>query len=279
MRLDAAVAGGVDRRDERAMNAGWKAVALAILLAAAAPVRSLAAGDPACAAWPGEPQPLPRTMDAAPVRARWARLRAAELAELAREMERSEPATAHALFAHAACLEPGDASLREAARRTEPVRWHHPGLGDGSAAPPPDPAADVGQALALLDEPITIAPPVPRPEDADALLAAARHDMDTAGKLLHEARFEEALAALDRARRGLAPAPAQRRVTALRAQIEVATATAQVALGRDDAARESFSRALAAQPDLQLDPKTTSPKVLGLFQALHTASSKPGAQP
>ena len=61
-----------------------------------------------------------------------------------------------------------------------------------------------------------------------------------------------------------------------RARADVVAATAQVALGRDDEARRSFERALAADPALRLDPATTSPKVRRAFDAARAA--KGGAQ-
>ncbi len=50
-------------------------------------------------------------------------------------------------------------------------------------------------------------------------------------------------------------------------RLELVTATAQVALGREALAREAFARALSNDPELSLDPRTTSPKVLRVFHA------------
>ena len=50
-------------------------------------------------------------------------------------------------------------------------------------------------------------------------------------------------------------------------RLEIASATAYVALGQNDAALESLERALIADPDLELDPALTSPKVLAVFHA------------
>lgn len=256
-------------------------MALAFLLAGLTPVAARAVGQStpsACRAWPGEPDPLPRA-EGKSLAARWARLRAAELSRLARRLEKSDPVTAHALFAHAACLAPGDDTLRSAEARTVPLRWHRPGLASGAAPLPRAPAASIAGALAELDEPIAILPPAPEQEDVDVLIALARQRVDAAQRLLQQARFEDALAELDRAHRGLAAAPDGSRVNALRAEIDVLSATANVALGRADAARASFARALAARPDLKLDPRTTSPKVFALFQEMRSARTAPGAQP
>jgi len=82
---------------------------------------------------------------------------------------------------------------------------------------------------------------------------------------LRAAHFEQALAsageARDRidARNGTADDPS-------RVRLEIASATAYVALGQNDAALESLGRALIANPDLELDPALTSPKVLAVFR-------------
>jgi hypothetical protein len=49
---------------------------------------------------------------------------------------------------------------------------------------------------------------------------------------------------------------------------EVVAATAHVALDQEAAARESFRRALGAEPALDLDPAATPPKVLRVFLAV-----------
>jgi LysM repeat protein len=82
---------------------------------------------------------------------------------------------------------------------------------------------------------------------------------------LHAARFEEALATAAEARARIDA----RKGTAVdpgRVQLEIASATAYVALGQNDAALESLERALVANPDLELDPALTSPKVLAIFR-------------
>jgi tetratricopeptide (TPR) repeat protein len=82
---------------------------------------------------------------------------------------------------------------------------------------------------------------------------------------LRTAHFEQALAsageARDRidARNGTANDPG-------RVRLEIASATAYVALGQNDAALESLERALIADPNLELDPALTSPKVLAIFR-------------
>lgn len=270
------------RRTPIVLSVRRTAIALAVVLAAVVPATAGAVGSvkvSECRAWPGEPAPLPRAAKADALTARWARLRAAELSRIARRLEESEPVTAYALYAHALCLTPDDAALRAAEARTVPLRWHRPAIDSRPSPAPTAPAASVAVALETLDQPIAPLPPAPERDDVESLVATARRRLDGARQLLHQARFEDALAGLDRARKGLATAPDAPRIGALRAQIDVLAATANVALGRDDAARASFAQALAAQPDLKLDPKTTSPKVFALFQQMRGSAGAAGARP
>jgi len=91
---------------------------------------------------------------------------------------------------------------------------------------------------------------------------------------LRAAHFEQALAsaaeAPDRiaAREGAAG-------DSIRVRLEIASATAYVALEQHDAALESLERALAADPDLELDPALTSPKVLAVFRAAQRRPAPP----
>jgi len=82
---------------------------------------------------------------------------------------------------------------------------------------------------------------------------------------LRAAHFEEALASAGEARERIA---AQNGSVddAGRVRLEIASATAYVAMGQNDAAVESFERALIADPELELDPALTSPKVLAVFR-------------
>lgn len=81
---------------------------------------------------------------------------------------------------------------------------------------------------------------------------------------LREARFESALELAESSRAALnarnAPSDDPRRV-----QLELVSATAHVALGRSDAALDSLERALLADPNLDLDPAVTSPRVMAVF--------------
>jgi hypothetical protein len=110
--------------------------------------------------------------------------------------------------------------------------------------------------------------PAGDPGDPAAALGAVEGGVRAADTLLREARFEEALDRTDRVRgelAGLGDGPEARR---LRARNEVMAATAHVALDQEDAARECFRRALAAERALDLDPATTAPKVLRVFRAV-----------
>jgi len=82
---------------------------------------------------------------------------------------------------------------------------------------------------------------------------------------LRTAHFEQALASAGEARDRIDA----RNGTANdlgRVRLEIASATAYVALGQNDAALESLERALIADPKLELDPALTSPKVLAIFR-------------
>ena len=90
-----------------------------------------------------------------------------------------------------------------------------------------------------------------RPPDwspIDAKLAAA-------AMLVRGARFQQALHAADQIRPKLASIEGAPGGSLRRAQLEVLSATAQIALGRHRAARECFERALEADPELELEPE------------------------
>ncbi len=100
--------------------------------------------------------------------------------------------------------------------------------------------------------------------DPQAVDAAALIDRCEAE--LRAARFEQALASASEAR---ARIDARNDVADNpdRVRLEIASATAYVALGKNDAALECFERALIADPNLELDAALTSPKVLAVFRA------------
>jgi len=126
-----------------------------------------------------------------------------------------------------------------------------------------------------LGEPILIviarippppAPVEPVPERPSPPLPDASEQIAGAEKALREARFELALEWVERGRRELeGQGPAGQRAT-----LEVLAATAEIALGREDAARESLERALRAEPVLSLDPTRHSPKLVRLFEKVRS---------
>lgn len=247
--------------------------AAAALLAA----RGAAAEAGACEPWPREPAPLPTIASTDPVLARWAALREAELTLSARDAEAGSPANANRLWRHALCLDPGSGEAKSGLDRTRLVRVYRPAVVAERGAAPGATAAEFSQ----LGDPIRVASREPRGEGAAPSAAApdwARVDaaLRNAETKLREADFEAALAGARRVGDQLRAAGSEQGARERRARADVVAATAQVALGRDDEARHSFERALAADPALRLDPATTSPKVRRAFDAARAA--KGGAQ-
>jgi LysM repeat protein len=89
---------------------------------------------------------------------------------------------------------------------------------------------------------------------------------------LREARFDSALELAESVRAALNArnaAPNDPR----RVRLALVEATAHVALGRTDAALDSLERALLADPDLELDPAVTSPKLMAVFYVARGSNS------
>jgi len=240
------------------------------------------ANEPPCVAWSGEPSPLPRVTSPDPLDARFAALRRTELSDLARALEPSEPATAYTLWRHALCFDPENTRLLKAVEHTRPVRVHHPAVLSA-------PAGGRGVAHTVLrfslreqlSQPVRVnlAPTPHRPEPPRIPSASAPRTLvpDTAElervlgeaeQFLRAARFEEAVTALEHARKTLGSISSAHATPSQQARLEVITGTAELALGREEAARASFGRALDANPALVLDPTTTSPKVRRAFEAV-----------
>jgi tetratricopeptide (TPR) repeat protein len=259
---------------------------------------SLAAHDVRadCEPWPGEPSPLPTASSGDDLAARFARLRAEELAALAQDLEPSARGDAYRVWLHVACLDPGRTDAREGAKRTSPVRVHTP-----EAVHRPDAVAaaapDVASALGRLDDPIsvvsatraaepaakTIAPAQrvalspraarPRPQTArEESPLAADGLLDEAEALVRQAHFEEALEKAMKAREAVPRTGDEPALRQRRARADVIAGTAQVALGKDADARASFERAIEADPSLRLDRASTSPKVVRAFDAARAAA-------
>lgn len=295
----------------------------------------IAAKSEACAAWPGEIDPLPRVDSADPISARWARERAEALAADARLVETMSLQEARRYWQHVLCLDPFSDAGRAGMFRTGPFRVSGPVDVEPSGPPSPagstrtaDGRAELGtQELTDRLNPMTEtgSGPSPTPPEAVAQFAArggsassttqftpkaapaptpaetarqaeatraqaspydafpATAVVDPAGQantpsltsvdqelseietLVAEAHFHTALS-VSKATRGLLVAsPATDAVSLRRARLEVLAATAAVALGRDAEALVSMSDALRANPDLQLDTATTSPKVVAIL--------------
>ena len=240
------------------------AVLSALLVLAAVPARAAVAP---CPPWPGEPDPLPDVADADPVGARWAELRAFELTRLAREVEDTDRDAARRLWRHVACLDPASPEAREGLHRTGAVRVVRPELVDDPAsprAPAETPAAAVARlARVSLRAPVPMLAAGPSPaQRANVEVLVTR-----AESVLQAARFREALDAAGLARETLAALPDAPSWTRLqRTRIAVVAGTAEVALGRHDAARARFAQARSLDPQLELDPLRTSPKVMRVFR-------------
>jgi hypothetical protein len=218
-----------------------------------------------CDAWPGEPHPLPALNDPDPVRAEWASLRVKELAQWARRAENDDPLRARQMWRRLLCLDPANDEAVAGVMRAKAVSVHRPALVDGAIAP-----AHAKDAWESLDAPISLATDVAsatREEHTRSEFRELRSAVGALEQQVRSAQFEQAIAGAPALRTRLAHAPAGGTRTSLIAQAEVLVATAELALGRADAADVSLKRALAADPALALDPSTTAPKVLRALDA------------
>lgn len=222
------------------MAPSLRALGAALLLVLAA-ARVQAALD--CAPAPGDFAPLPTVSDPDPLRARWARQQADLAAERARELESQSRVDANRIWQRVLCLDPQSEAARAGADRTRPqVVVTRPAeiASDLRDASPPRPAAR--------------APVVP---DLDAAL-------DRAEQLLRDARFADARSELRRLRPRLAAGGGREQ----RVRLEVLEATTLLAFGDEPAARTSLERALRADPQLELDARSTPRKVQRAFDAV-----------
>jgi hypothetical protein len=265
----------------------WAVVAPFVLaLLGAASARADAAS---CAPWPGEPTPLPTTTSGDAFLARFAVLRKQELTEAAKAAERTAPARAQRLWQHALCLDPTSREVVRGVERTRPVHVYHPTV-VVVRRPPAEPNTprleDLGSTIRVVMTPASRRPSTP-PVSASARTAPkapspapdwkpADDALGAAEAQLRGADFEAALATATRVRQQLGPSASAKGAREREARAEVVAGTAEVALGREEAARKSFERALAADPKLQLDPTTTSPKVRRAFDA---ARASQGTKP
>jgi hypothetical protein len=237
------------------------------LFAMLAPAAGAGAADP-CAPWPGEPVPLPGVSDPDELRQRWARLRVRELSEAAAALEERAPLRAHELWRRTLCFDPASSAALAGLRRTPLVAVHAPPV---VTREPVDRPGDAWQGLShpilLRAQPKPAPAPVaraPKPAAPDTS-AFDRAFRDLEGHV-RSARFEAALASADQGRAAAAKLGSHAD-PARRARLEVLAATAALALGRADDAKQSFARALDADPDLALDPASTPPKVVRALDA------------
>jgi len=264
--------------------------AIAAILGAALLSGALVTGARAelhlCASWAGEIEPLPSVSDPDPLRAAWAKIRADQLAEAAWKLEPHSRVFANRVWRHASCLDPDRLDFVHALSRTAPVRWARPPIlgadvvrvEEGEELPKP-----VSEWSWDLGEPIrVVVARTPAPEGIGGVregfrpsLLEAMEPIAAAEKALQEARFELALEWVERGRRLLETHEPALERPGRRAQLEVLAATAEIALGREDAARESLARALRAQSELSLDPARHSPKLVRLFQEVRGGEGPP----
>jgi hypothetical protein len=232
-----------------------------------------------CAAWRGEPDPLPTVDDPDRLRARWAALRVSELAERAKSREEAATIEAYLLWRRVLCLQPGSLEARLGAARSRPVRIHRPTvvLGDtgGERALFPD-----DDPWILLSEPIALGRAAASPDPGDQaaarrrLLAIIDAQLDEGEQRLRQARFGSALETAVRARGRLDHMRGGGDLRQRRVRLEVLSATAQLALGDEPAARESLARAIESQPDLVLDPMKTPPKVMRALELTRVSGER-----
>jgi hypothetical protein len=238
----------------------------------------LAAGARAaepCAPWPGEPLPLPSVSDPDELRQRWAVLRARELAEAAAALEERSPLRAHELWRRTLCFDPVSSAAQAGLRRTPVVAVHAPPVvGREPGAAPEDAWQGLSHPLLVRDPPKPTPAPVAR---APKPVAPDTSAFDRAFRELEahvrEAQFEAALASADQGRAAAARLGSHAD-PARTAKLEVLAATAALALGRADAASQSFARALDADPGLKLDPASTPPKVMRALDAARAERSR-----
>jgi tetratricopeptide (TPR) repeat protein len=237
------------------------------LAAALSPSAALAKN---CEAWPGEPSPLPALADADPVRAEWAQLRVKELAQWARRAEQDDPLRARQMWRRVICLDPANDEALAGVQRALPVVVHRPALVDEPPA-----AARTADSFAALGAPLGLASSsAAREAQSQSEFRELRRAVSALEETVRTAQFEQALAKVPALRARLARAPAGGTRTSLTAQAEVLTATAELALGRADAADASLRRALEADPALALDPTTTAPKVLRALAAARAGDAR-----
>jgi hypothetical protein len=224
-----------------------------------------------CEPWPGEPAPLPALSDPDPIRAEWASLRVRELAQWAVRAERDDPLRSRQMWRRVLCIDPANDAALTGVLRARVVTVHRPELLDE-----PDASVGAADAWTALDAPIGLAidtRSAAREARSQREFRSLRSAVSVLERQVRGAQFEKALAEVPALRAQLARAPRSGTRTSLIAQTEVLAATAEIALGRSDAARTSLRRALDADPGLALDASTTAPKVLRALAAARGEST------
>jgi hypothetical protein len=267
--------GGCSERVTRAI-----AAILGALLLLGTPAAVARAELPLCAPWTGEIDPLPSVSDPDPLRAAWAEIRANQLVEAAWKLEPHSRVLANRVWRHASCLDPDRLEFVHALSRTAPVRWARPpilGADQVGGEKLPEPVSewswDPGEPIRVVMA-RTPRSAQGREERLERFQPSVLEEPDpiaAAEMALREARFELALEWVERGRRLLEAEGSTREGPGRRAQLEVLAATAEIALGQEDAARESLRRALRAEPELSLDPARHSPKLVRLFDRVRAA--------
>lgn len=208
------------------------------------------------------------------MRARWAELRVQELEARARAREAAAPSDAHDLWQRVLCLAPEHVAARAGVVRTQPVRVHRPRVevGESEAREGRDAYAGLAGTLEVAGrrERGRVDPELAlrwRAEARAKLLAEIDALMSHTEAQLRAARFDAALEGASEVRQRLGEMRRADDLPPRWAQLEVLEATALVAMGRETEARASLVRALAADPDLALDPGVTPPKLLRALDA------------
>jgi hypothetical protein len=238
------------------------AMGMLLILALLAPPGAAAlSGDAACSPWPGEIDPLPTAEHPDPFLAGWAARRAEELAVLAEGVQEQSRTLAMPIWLHAACLDPRRGEFVEAARIARPIRVHRP------------PVLTVAYRGAIrptriLGDPLRVHRPVLEEALRDPVPPTARSSIREAEQAIGEARFSNALEWAEQARAELDGVP---EAAPELAQLEVLAATAALGLGQETEAQRSLAAALEADPDLRLDPKRVSPKIVALLEELRAS--------
>ena len=117
---------------------------------------------------------------------------------------------------------------------------------------------------------------LPAPPGRAEVSNPARRALAEALWALRRAHFEEALEAADLGRRASDTLESSVQRTALSVQLDLVSASAELAFGRREAALARLLSALRLEPRLELEVSTNSPKIRGLLEEAHEAAQKPG---